>query len=105
MAIELWIDNTGAGTIIVACVHCGGDVMDLSEGIAIWEPSGDPNPLEGTVFCIEYAHRDCEEHYLEGLRGAEVNAVRKINMPLADLFDALRQPLAARHDDPNGGKA
>jgi len=105
MAIELKIDNTGAGRIVVACVHCGGDVVDPGDGLAVWAPDREPDPVEGTIFCVEYAHRECEEHFLEGLGGREMNVATKINIPLADLFDALRQPLAARHDDPNDREA
>ncbi len=105
MAIELWIDNAGVGRIIVACVHCGEDVSDPGDGLAVWMPGREPDPAEGSVFCVEYAHRECEEQFLEGWPEAEVRATASVNIPLAVLFDSLRQPSAAGQNDPSGAEA
>ena len=91
MAIELRLDNTGTGGVVVACVHCGGQIADVGEGVAVWAPSGEPDPAEGTVFCVDYAHRACEERFQERHCGPVAKEVLgKINLPLVDLLDALR---------------
>ncbi len=91
MAIELRVDNTGMGEVVVACVHCGGEIADAEEGVAVWMPSGEPDPAEGTVFCVDYAHRACEERFQERHCGPDASKVlQKINLPLPDLLDAVR---------------
>jgi hypothetical protein len=95
MPIELRFDNTGMGRVVVACHFCGEDIADPGEGLAVWVPGDEPDPVEGTTFRVEYAHRGCEERFQEGpLWAAKHREVaNKINLPLAELFDSLRQPL------------
>jgi hypothetical protein len=59
MAIELRVDNTGVGRIIVVWVHCGNDVADPGEGLAVWVQDGEPDPFEVTTFFVEFLHRAC----------------------------------------------
>ncbi len=57
----------------------------------MWTPSGEPDPAEGTVFYVDYAHRACEERFQERRCGpAAKKLLEKINLPLADLLGALR---------------
>jgi hypothetical protein len=42
MAIGLRCDNTGVGRVIVVWVHCGEDVADPGEGLAVWVLGGEP---------------------------------------------------------------
>ncbi len=106
MAIEIRIDDTGMATTIVACVHCAQDIADPGDGFAVWVLDGEPDPVEGTVFRIDYAHRWCEERFQEGLPGLEYRELaKKLNMPLVDLFDMLRRPSSGGQEDKSDGQA
>src|SRR5215211_9191681 len=94
MPIELRFDNTGMGRVVVACFFCGEDIADPGEGLAVWMLGGEPDPVEGTTFRVEYAHCGCEERFQEGLPGPkDRDVLKKINLPLEELFDSLSQPL------------
>ena len=99
MAIELRIDKTDMGEIVVACVHCGEDVGDPREGFAVWMSDGYSDPGADTVLWVDYAHRGCEERFQERLSGPEQRVMKKINLPLTELFDALREPQAPERED------
>lgn len=104
MAIELRVDNTGVGRVVLACVHCGEDVGDPGDGLAVWMPGGEPDPVAGTIFCVDYAHRGCEERFQESLPGPDYRGVmNKINLPLVKLFAMLRTPLTEGRGDENHG--
>ena len=105
MAIEIRIDTTGMATTIVACVHCAEDIADPGDGFAVWVPGGEPDPAEGTVFHIDYAHRWCEEHFQEGLPRPEHRELAKaLNLPLVELFDMLSRPSSGGQEDENDGE-
>jgi hypothetical protein len=60
--------------------------------------------VDGTVFCVDYAHRGCEERFQESLPGPNHRAtMEKINLPLVELFDMLRTPLTEGRGDENNG--
>ena len=104
MAIELRVDNTGMATVVVACVHCGGDIVIPGDGLAVWAKGSEPDPVNGTVFRAEYAHRGCEDRFLEEMGEQDVKVGEKINVPLDELFSWLGHPSAAGHGDPDGGE-
>ena len=105
MAIELRIDNTGLCRVMVACVHCGEDIGDPGDGLAVWMSGREPDPVQGTVLLADYAHRACNERFLEKQSAPVARVATKINIPLAELFDELRQPVVTGHEDQNDREA
>jgi hypothetical protein len=103
VAIEVRLDATGLGTLVVACVHCSEDIADPADGVAVWTLGGEPAPVEGTVFRIDYAHNMCEERFQEGLPRPESRELaKKLNLPMAELFDMLRRPSETDREDQEG---
>ncbi len=49
----------------MACVHCGEEIANTSEELVVWMPALEPDPVEGTALCADYAYRVCEERFQE----------------------------------------
>jgi hypothetical protein len=104
MAIELRMDTKGVGKVVVACVHCGEDVDAPGEGLAVWMPGTEPDPVTGTVFLVDFAHLGCVERFLEK-HSVPAASATEIYIPLAELFDVLRRPLETTHEEQNDAEA
>ncbi len=74
-----WLRDREAAEALKSARRPSGDrcrgSRDSHEALAVWMLEEEPDPTAGTVFHVGYAHRVCEERFLEELPGPEYREV------------------------------